>query len=176
MHSLWARREIGIDIAFLRTDNATRPVSPNIRIYKDPTDPPVHCIKEGINVTRRTVLDVGNCAPDHAAIRRMLTKNFDVEVLQTDGSSDTLETLRSRAVDLVLINRKLDMDYSDGVEILKTIKADPALAVLPVMIVTNYEEHQEAAMAIGAVRGFGKLSLNASDTLERLRTLLGDQP
>lgn len=114
------------------------------------------------------VLDVGNCVPDHASIRRMLTNNFGAEVLQTHGPDDTLQLLRAEAVDLVLINRKLDADYSDGIEILKQIKADPQLSHLPVMVITNYAEHQDAAVAAGAVRGFGKLELNAKETQEQL--------
>ena len=123
-------------------------------------------------MVKRTVLDVGNCAPDHAAVRRMLLQHFDVEVLQAHGPDDTLELLNAQAVDLVLINRKLDQDYSDGTEILKQIKADPKLASVPVMLVTNYEEHQQAAMQLGAERGFGKLSLNDRQTQERLSQFL----
>ena len=119
-----------------------------------------------------TVLDVGNCVPDHASIKKMLTRNFDVEILQTHASDDTLALLRQRRVDLVLINRKLDRDYSDGVEILKQIKGDPLLAKTPVMIITNYAEHQDAAVALGAERGFGKLELQDPATQQKLTALL----
>lgn len=120
----------------------------------------------------RTVLDVGNCVPDHASIKRLLTSHYDVDVLQTHASDDTLALLRKRAVDLVLINRKLDCDYSDGTEILKQLKADPLLAKTPVMIITNYAEHQDAAVALGAERGFGKLELQSPATREKLNSFL----
>jgi CheY-like chemotaxis protein len=103
----------------------------------------------------------------------MLKGNFGAEVLQTDQAADTLAVLRERAVQLVLINRKLDCDYSDGTEILKQIKADPQLSSLPVMIVTNYAEHQEAAVALGAEYGFGKLELHSPVTQQRLAKFLG---
>lgn len=80
--------------------------------------------------------------------------------------------LRSRSIDLVLVNRKLDEDYSDGIEIIKAIKADSALATIPVMLITNYEEHQEQAISIGALRGFGKLSMKAPETLQRIESAL----
>jgi len=121
----------------------------------------------------RTVLDVGQCVPDHASIRRLLEKHFDVKVEQADSLEDTLSRLREKPVDLILINRKLDVDYSDGIEILKTIKADPRLAALPVMLVTNYPEHQQAAVDAGGQPGFGKDSLSSPQTLERLRKFLG---
>lgn len=118
------------------------------------------------------VLDVGNCVPDHASIKRMLQANFDVEVLQTHQAQDTLALLRRQPVDLVLINRKLDCDYSDGSEILKQIKSDPQLEKTPVMIVTNHAEHQQSATALGAEYGFGKLELQAAATQERLAKFL----
>ena len=74
--------------------------------------------------------------------------------------------------DLVLVNRKLDQDYSDGLDIIKTIKADAALAKTPVMLITNYEDQQAGAVAAGAEPGFGKLSLNSPQTLERLGKFL----
>ena len=120
------------------------------------------------------VLDVGNCGPDHAAIRSYLTANFDCEVSQTHGLADTLAELRTGRFDLVLINRKLDADYSDGVEILRAMKADPQTADVPVMLVTNYAEHQDAAVAAGALPGFGKLEFDRPETKEKLAAVLAN--
>jgi CheY-like chemotaxis protein len=120
----------------------------------------------------KTVLDVGNCGPDHSAIRKMLTTSFGVQVVQAHNAAETLEILHSQTIDLVLVNRKLDEDYSDGIEIIKLIKADPNLSAMPVMLVTNIEEHQQQAMVIGAQRGFGKLALNASATIALLGEVL----
>ena len=72
----------------------------------------------------KRVLDVGQCVPDHQTIRTFLDQHFDVEITQTHGPDDTLAELRGGRYDLVLINRKLDRDYSDGLEIVKQIKAD----------------------------------------------------
>lgn len=118
------------------------------------------------------VLDVGNCGPDFTAIKRFLTSNFDCEVLQADAADDALEALRAGAFALVLVNRKLDCDYSDGIEVIKQIKADGELGSLPVMLITNYPEHQDAAVAIGAERGFGKLELDRPETRARVAAIL----
>lgn len=120
----------------------------------------------------KRVLDVGNCQPDHAAIRRLLAC-FDCEVHQAHGAADALAALRAGGFDLVLVNRKLDADYSDGIEVIRQIKADPALADTPTMLVTNYADHQDAAIAVGAVRGFGKLEFGKPETIERLQAVLG---
>ena len=120
----------------------------------------------------KQVLDVGNCGPDHATISAALMKLFAVEVFQADQAADALAILRREKIDLVLVNRKLDIDYSDGLDIVKKIKAEPDLAKIPVMLVTNHDEYQESAMAAGAEQGFGKLSLNESQTHDRLAKFL----
>ncbi|GIW98242.1 MAG: transcriptional regulator [Pirellulaceae bacterium] len=104
----------------------------------------------------------------------MLVSHFDVEVDKADTPEETLEKLQSASYDLVLINRKLDIDYSDGMVIVRAIKEDPELAAVPVMLVTNYPEHQQEAVRAGAVEGFGKLALNEPQTIERLAAVLGD--
>jgi CheY-like chemotaxis protein len=119
------------------------------------------------------VLSVGQCVPDEAAIERFLRSAFDVEIVEADTAPEALDLVRKQRFDLVLINRKLDVDYSDGNDILRAIKADPAVADTPVMIVTNYAEHQDNAVALGAVRGFGKAELGRSDVIARLEPYLG---
>ena len=118
------------------------------------------------------ILDVGNCQPDHAAITSLLTGHFDCQVTQAHGADDAVAELRSRKYDLVLVNRKLDRDYSDGIDVIREIKAQPGLAGVPCMLITNYPEHQDAAVEAGAVRGFGKLEFSRPATLERLRSAL----
>lgn len=121
----------------------------------------------------KRVLSVGQCVPDHTTLTSYLRGNFDAQVVKVDLADEALAALREQPYDLVLINRKLDADYSDGLDILRAIKADPALAAVPVMLVTNYAEHQDAAVAAGALRGFGKLEYGDPQTREKLQPLLG---
>lgn len=121
----------------------------------------------------KRVLDVGNCAPDHASITAFLKSRFECDVVQADDAEDALAALKANEFDLVLVNRKLDVDYSDGIEVIRQIKDDPELAAVPVMLITNYPEHQEAAMEIGAQRGFGKLEFGKPETVKRLEPILG---
>jgi CheY-like chemotaxis protein len=120
----------------------------------------------------KTVVDCGNCPPDFSSIRRFVTSHFDAEVIQTHGVEDTLEVLRSRDVALVTVNRKLDRDYSDGMDVIKTIKADEQVGQTPVMLVTNYQEHQQTAVEAGCAPGFGKLALGDPETAELLAPFL----
>lgn len=120
----------------------------------------------------KRVLDVGQCGPDHFSIRTFLTRNFECDVVQVDDATSALAQLKANAFDLVLVNRKLDVDYSDGIEVIRALKADPDTAKVPVMLVTNYPEHQDAAVAVGAVRGFGKLEFGKPETKAAIAAVL----
>ncbi len=119
------------------------------------------------------VLDVGQCGADHGAIRHLIAGQFDADVTAADDPQDALAQLRAGSFDLVLVNRKLDADGSDGLELIRRIKADGPLASVPVMLVTNYAEYQEQAIAAGAETGFGKAQLGAPHTRALLEKFLG---
>lgn len=122
-------------------------------------------------MSSRTVLSVGQCRPDSAAIAHYLKSHFAATVLTADLPDQALSILDRSAVDLVLINRKLDADSSDGLEILTAIKSG-AHRNIPVMLVSNYPEWQQKAVTMGAVYGFGKAELNRAETRERLSAIL----
>lgn len=123
----------------------------------------------------KRILSVGQCVPDDATLRRFLGQHFDAEVVGADTADEALARLgRERErFDLVLVNRKLDADYSDGMEIVRRIKQDTALAGVPVMLVTNHADQQQLAVAAGALPGFGKLEYGRPETLDKLRAVLG---
>lgn len=102
----------------------------------------------------------------------MLSDQFGALVVQAHGAEDAMQHLREQDFDLILINRKLDQDYSDGIDVLKLLKANAQFEQIPVMLVTNYQEHQQAAVEAGAVLGFGKLELQAAETHQRLASIL----
>ena len=79
----------------------------------------------------KRVLDVGNCVPDHAAIRALVERNFDARVVQTHGPEDTLRELRDARYDLVLVTRKLDRDYSDGLDVIRRLAEQAAHRLTP---------------------------------------------
>lgn len=122
-------------------------------------------------MTKR-VLDVGNCTPDHSAIRALLGNNFEVAIIQSHDGDDALRQLQGGQFDLVLLNRIFDRNGEEGMDVLRRIKSDEQLASLPVMLLTNYPEHQQAAIAQGAEPGFGKAELQQPQTRENLRRFL----
>ena len=120
-------------------------------------------------MTKR-VLDIGNCGPDHGAIERMIRSNFDAEVDAAHTGADAMPMLTSQNYDLVMVNRILDIDGSSGMQVITDVLRD--FPKVPVMLITNYEEHQQAAVDAGAVRGFGKNAVEAPGTAELLSDYL----
>ncbi len=119
-------------------------------------------------MARSRVLDVGNCDPDHSVIRRMLTENFDVDIDRVMFVNDAIEKMRANRYDLILYNRLIFEDGSEGIALVREAKADPELAGVPIMPISNFKEAQAAAVAAGAVHGFGKNSIFDEETLENL--------
>jgi DNA-binding response OmpR family regulator len=120
----------------------------------------------------KRVLDIGQCDPDHHSISRMLRDWFSVDIDRAKLWSDAEAQLTSRAYDLALVNRHLDEDYSEGVDIIRRMKSDPRFAGVPIMLVTNFPEHQAAAVAAGAAPGFGKSHLADEATRKLLSPFL----
>ena len=118
------------------------------------------------------VLSVGQCGMDHGSIKHLIESQFDAQVLAAHDAADAFDQLRSGEFALVLVNRVLDADGSDGLRIVEQMKADPQLSAMPVMLVTNYPEYQERAVSAGAKPGFGKSGLRSPETRQRLAEFL----
>ena len=122
----------------------------------------------------KNVIDVGQCDPDHSSISGLLKQHFDVTVHRANSHAEAIAMTAELKPALVLINRLYDADGSEGMETLRTLKADDATASVPVMIVSNYSDAQDAAVAAGAVQGFGKASLTSQSTVDLLQEYLRD--
>lgn len=125
-----------------------------------------------MNLSKSRLLDVGNCDPDHGMIRRMLTQNFAVEIDRVMFVNEAIEMMRQNRYDLVLVNRLIFADNSEGIELLHQSKADSGLSEAPIMMISNYKEAQDRSIASGGVAGFGKNSIFDSSTIQLLERFL----
>ncbi len=123
-------------------------------------------------MTGKRVLSVGQCGADHGGIRWALHAEFGAEVVAARSGAEALDKLRHGEYALVLVNRVLDWDGSPGVAVVRAVKTDEALRRVPVMLVSNYADAQEEAVAAGAEPGFGKAALGRPEMLERVRPFL----
>jgi two-component system, chemotaxis family, chemotaxis protein CheY len=119
----------------------------------------------------KRVLSVGQCGFDHRSISRTLERTFGVEVVAVRTAAEALEWVENESFALVLVNRVFDWDGASGLELIGRIKENSANLV-PVMLVSNYEDAQADAVKAGALPGFGKASLGEAAMLERVRAVL----
>ena len=120
------------------------------------------------------VLSVGQCSLDHGILSRYVSEQFDAEVVGAGTEADAVRRLGQTAFDLILINRKLDGDGADGVEIIRRLQNDPEFVRIPVMLVSNYADAQSSAVAAGAEPGFGKSQYGDPELRDRLGIHLDD--
>jgi DNA-binding response OmpR family regulator len=117
---------------------------------------------------QKIVIDLGQCDPDHASIKRVV-EGFGVTVVRAHSREDAKRYLGEGNVALILVNRVLDADGSDGMALIQEFSQSGSV---PVMLVSNYPEYQVKAVEIGAVPGFGKAALRDPATSELLRKTL----
>lgn len=121
------------------------------------------------------LLDVGNCDPDHGMIREMLTKHFDVRIDRVMFVDDALKKMRERTYALVLFNRLVFADGSEGIDLLRQAKADPVLKAMPMMMISNYADAQQASVSSGGEPGFGKADVGSPKAVDLLRKYLPEK-
>ena len=118
------------------------------------------------------LLIVGQCDFDYQRISSVISKIFDIEIDRADSFDDAIQSALEQSYALVLINRLMDVDRSQGIAILHEFKSMPQTENIPVMIISDYQETQEAAIAAGASPGFGKAALDTPQTFRLLSNFL----
>ena len=123
-------------------------------------------------MTTKRVLSVGQCGFDHGGIAHAFRQAFGAEVTAAATQAEALTRLEEETFALVLVNRVLDADGDSGVELIRRLKADDQLRTTPVLLVSNYADAQEEAVAAGAEQGFGKTALGRPEMLASVRAIL----
>ena len=97
---------------------------------------------------RRTVLVADDDISIHLLAEAALTRDYDV-VTAEDGE-ECLAILRNSAPDIIVLD--LNMPVLDGLTVLKTLRGDPRLTHLPVLVLTasGDESSTRAAFEAGA--------------------------
>ena len=118
----------------------------------------------------KTILLVGHCGPDSSYLRMVVKKAVpDAEIVSADDSRELADVLEKNEPALVLFNRELGYGFDPdmGVEVIRLVRqTNPNLKM---MLVSNYEEAQQAAETAGALPGFGKRELGTPRVLSLLK-------
>ena len=121
---------------------------------------------------RAKVLDVGQCNPDHAMLKALVQRYFEADVDRVMFVEEALQAMRGQRYHLVMVNRLIFEDGSDGTELIRRARQTSELADVPIMLISNHAEAQQRALAAGGVEGFGKDDLRKDLPRTRLSAYL----
>jgi two-component system chemotaxis response regulator CheY len=95
------------------------------------------------------ILIVDDCQTTRKLLGHYL-KTRGYSVVFAENGLDALEKLGTDPVNLIMTD--LNMPYMDGMELIKTLRSDPAWSEIPILMVTteNDEEEREKAFSSGA--------------------------
>jgi len=118
------------------------------------------------------VVLVGHCGADQFMLQRAVSQALgDVVSVTSVNDWDTL-VAGGGPGSLMLVNRVLDGRFGtgSGVELIGRLcgQPDPPVTVL----VSNFEDAQEQAVGVGALRGFGKSDLNTPTVAGLLKQMV----
>jgi DNA-binding response OmpR family regulator len=94
-------------------------------------------------------------------------------VLPAVDGEEALRVARAETPDIVLLD--LIMPKLQGFEVLRALKADPATAAIPVIILSNLGQDSDVkqAMDAGAAGYFVKANLSLQDMVKRVGEVVG---
>ncbi|MGH7374761.1 MAG: response regulator [Candidatus Rokuibacteriota bacterium] len=94
-------------------------------------------------------------------------------VLPAVDGEEALRMARAETPDIVLLD--LIMPKLQGFEVLRAMKADPATAKIPVIILSNLGQESDVkqAMEAGAIGYFVKANLSLQDLVKRVGEVVG---
>ena len=110
------------------------------------------------------ILDIGQCGFDGPRMEKLWHKAIGATVDRCASSADALACAAQNDYDIILVNRVLDADGSSGLDVIRSLIE--AGVSTPIMLVSDLPEAQDAAVQLGAVRGFGKAALGDPETIE----------
>jgi DNA-binding response OmpR family regulator len=112
---------------------------------------------------------------DEKLLRELLVRKLsgkDFEVVEAIDGGDGLKKIKEIKPDLVLLD--LVLPGIDGFEVLSTIKKDPAIASIPVIILSNLgqKEEIEKGLNLGAVDFLIKASFTPQEIVDKIKGFL----
>lgn len=111
--------------------------------------------------------------PDIRLVARMALRRAGFTVTAVTGGAAALEAVRTARPDVVLLDWM--MPEMDGPEVCRRLKADPALATIPIIFLTARSQQAEIArgLASGAI-GYIVKPFDALTLGDEVRRLLGE--
>lgn len=110
---------------------------------------------------------------DDTVLSKLLYTQFlhqEMECIMAETGEDALKFLKiDQNFSVILLD--IALPGMDGFEVLSTIKADPLMASIPVVIVSNFSQEKDITWGkkLGAVRFVAKVSVTPADLVAIVR-------
>jgi two-component system chemotaxis response regulator CheY len=121
---------------------------------------------------QKTIVLVGHCGPDSSYLRMTVSRAVKDAAVKMADDQAHLTQLLDQGAGLLLVNRVLDygFDVEMGVDLIRNLrKSHPNVRT---MLITNYPEVQQEAIAAGALPGFGKREMGSTHVGQLLQKAL----
>ena len=114
-------------------------------------------------------------AEDDRILRKAATarlRQHGFTILTAEDGEEALRLARAEAPDLVLLD--LIMPKMQGFEVLRALKADPATASIPVVVLSNLGQEHDVTQTseAGAVAYLVKANLSLDELVQRVEAVL----
>ncbi len=118
------------------------------------------------------ILVVDDCQTTRKLLGHYL-KSRGYSVVFAENGLDALEKLGSNEINLILTD--LNMPYTDGMELIKTLRSDPNWANIPILMVTteNDDVEREKAFSSG-VNGYVVKPITGDTIAQNIKSILKD--
>jgi hypothetical protein len=115
------------------------------------------------------VLLIGQCVPDSMLLSRYVRRFAPGAKIERINNDEALNKVKNQSA-LLLVNRVLDGSFDDdsGLKVVAAAIDGPGVPLL----ISNHEDAQQQAVALGALHGFGKAQLGDPASGERLQAAL----
>lgn len=102
--------------------------------------------------------------------KKLLSKDFNV--FEAIDGEKGIEAMKAKKPDLVLLD--LLLPNIDGFEVLLKVKTDPAISLIPIMILSNLgqQEDIERGLKLGAVDYLIKSQFDIDQIIEKMNSVL----
>ncbi|KJR43150.1 Chemotaxis protein CheY [Candidatus Magnetoovum chiemensis] len=101
-------------------------------------------------------------------------KGLGYETVFAENGLDALEKLATNEVNIILTD--LNMPYMDGIELTKTIKKDPILQKIPIIMITTKQSEEEKINALKTGADLCLIKpLTAETVAENIKNLLSEK-
>jgi len=122
-------------------------------------------------VSGKLIMHVEDNEYNRKIVRDLLSKNH-YEVVEAQNGAAALEELARRRPDLILMD--VQLPKLSGLEVTRMIRADPALAQIPIIAITSFAMSGDDRLTFGAgCNGYIAKPFRPRDLLDMIRRFIG---